>query len=246
MLRQLSKNPQEENVTQIEELQQSILAQFLALEGQQASSGISSGQTTLMDEDDITCFDDLDDTESDAHTAQTGGEEPTLAPANTDRHQIRIPMMPSTSEQPAPREKVAELMLRKRQASKLLKSLRDAIADKSFQYSHVIRVAPRKRVSNRARKTIIILNNSISFYCRAYNKCRSAMIRLDAEERTLARFRVLTRDDVKSSTALLNPNIPGSTQHRLSWIWQIGLDGQNQNPQALQECTFIPIVVFSF
>jgi hypothetical protein len=242
MLRQLSKDPQEENVKQIEALHQSILAQFLALEGQQASSGISSGQTTVMDEDDITFFDDLDDTESETQT----GEEPALAPANMGRHQIRVPMMPSTSEQPAPREKVAELTLRKRQASKLLKSLRDAIADKSFQYSHVIRVAPRKRVSNRARKMIIILNNSISFYCQAYNKCRSAMIRLDADERTLSKFKVLTRDDVKSSTALLNPNIPGSTQHRLSWIWQIGLDGKNQNPQALQECTFIPIVALSF
>ena len=62
------------------------------------------------------------------------------------------------------------------------------------------------------------------------------MVRLAAEEETLSRFPVLTRDDVKSSTALLNPNMPGSTKLRLSWIWHIEPSAAADTPEALQEC----------
>ena len=33
-------------------------------------------------------------------------------------------------------------------------------------------------------------------------------------------FKVLTVNDIKASTAIVNPNEPGSTQLKLSWIWR--------------------------
>jgi hypothetical protein len=39
-----------------------------------------------------------------------------------------------------------EINLHKNQASRLLHQLRELIADKSFQYSHIIQTAPRKEV----------------------------------------------------------------------------------------------------
>ncbi|KAF8799515.1 hypothetical protein BYT27DRAFT_7017072, partial [Phlegmacium glaucopus] len=113
-----------------------------------------------------------------------------------------------------------ELKLRIKQAAKTLEALRDMIADKSFQFSHVIRVAPRKGVHTRARSSIAKLNSWISYHCRVYSRCRMAMTKLGADEVTLNQYRVLTKGDIRSSTALLNPNEPGSTRHQLSWIWQ--------------------------
>jgi hypothetical protein len=46
---------------------------------------------------------------------------------------------------------------------------------------------------------------------------------------------VLTRDDVRPSTAILNPNIPGSSTLQLSWIWQTSrwhLFGPDPNTDA--------------
>lgn len=154
-------------------------------------------------------------------------------------HLVPLPM-PSTSKSPNPLHQAIELTLREQQASRLLNSLRETIADKSFQHSHVLRVAPRKAVRSRARSVIIQLNSRISFYCRVYNKCRLAMVRLGANQEILSKFRVLLKGDVKSSTALLDPNKPGSSTLQLSWIWQAESNVQQGSTQALQECVCFP------
>ncbi len=83
-----------------------------------------------------------------------------------------------------------------------------------------------------------VLPDKISFYCRAYNRCRAALIRLRADAALLQRFCVLAKDDVNSSSALLNPNIPGLMTHRLSWIWQLSInDAVPSLNDGLHECT---------
>ena len=71
-----------------------------------------------------------------------------------------------------------------------------------------------------------------------YNQGWAALVSLGANATLLRRFRVLTKDDVKASTALRNPNTQGSTTHQLSWIWQLSIDGAVPSlNEALQECT---------
>ena len=137
----------------------------------------------------------------------------------------------------------AELDLRLVQAGKALSTLRDLIAEKSFQYSHVIRVAPRRGVRTRARSTIAKINDMIGYRCRVYEHCRAALVKLNAGDVTLDKFRVLQRHDISSSTALLNPNEPGSSSHRLSWIWQTGRSTDNPDTMGIQECKLYQIFI---
>jgi hypothetical protein len=130
----------------------------------------------------------------------------------------------------------AELDLRIKQATRYLAALRDAIAQKSFQYSHVMRAAPTKGVRTRSRSAIIQISGRISHFSRVYCRARAALVRLGADERTLEKFKLLTRDDVKASTAILKPNIPGSTTLRLSWIWETGPRISGSAPDAMREC----------
>ncbi|KAF8806062.1 hypothetical protein BYT27DRAFT_7102812 [Phlegmacium glaucopus] len=53
-----------------------------------------------------------------------------------------------------------------------------------------------------------------------YARCRARLVQLGADPATQTRLRVLLIDDVRSSTAIVNPNVPGSTKLKLSWIWQ--------------------------
>jgi hypothetical protein len=62
------------------------------------------------------------------------------------------------------------------------------------------------------------------------------MIQLGANQEILSKFRVLLKEDVKSSTALLDPNNPGSSTLQLSWIWQAESNMQQGSTRALQEC----------
>jgi hypothetical protein len=141
-----------------------------------------------------------------------------------------------------------------------LNRIRDLIAEKSFQYSHVLRVSPRKGVNTRSRAEVKKLNLQISVHCRLYTQCRARLIKLGADQATIIRFRVLTIDDVKASTAVVNPNEPGSTRLKLSWIWQsaggqrwgLSLDDASDNAGAgagadinLFECMFYTLFKLS-
>ncbi|KAF8815455.1 hypothetical protein BYT27DRAFT_7079950 [Phlegmacium glaucopus] len=118
-------------------------------------------------------------------------------------------------------------------ADHYLNGLWNLIAEKSFQFSHVICVSPRKGVTTRSRASVKKLNLDIAVHCHMYARCRPRLIALGADAATQSRLRVLTIGDVQASTAVINPNEPGSTKLKLSWIWQtagghrLGLTGDN-------------------
>jgi len=132
--------------------------------------------------------------------------------------------------------RAVELRLRILQADNTLQALRDTIADKSFQYSHIIRAAPRKAVNTRARTAISKLNCLIVYYSRVYAHCRVALGRLGAVDFILDKYQNLRKEDLKSSTALLNPNEPGASRVKLSWIWLTFPEGHQSQPEILREC----------
>ena len=115
-----------------------------------------------------------------------------------------------------------EVRHRIKQARREVHRLRDIIADISFQYSHVIRGAIRKSVRTTSQKHVKSLHRDLVLHARIYTRCRSRLIALDCDENWLRIFQVLTKSDLKASTAILRPNIPGSSSLQLSWIWQTG------------------------
>lgn len=115
-----------------------------------------------------------------------------------------------------------EIKYRVQQAKLQLNQLRDLIADISFQFSHVIRGQIRKNIRTRSQKRVKSLHNQLTLQARIYTRCRNHMVALNCEESLLSQYRVLTREDLKSSTAILDPNKPGSTSLKLSWIWHSG------------------------
>ena len=142
-------------------------------------------------------------------------------PASDGPVQVEDQLLPLASNGNVGREWTQlEISLRITHAERHLSRVRDLIAEKSFQFSHVIRAAPRKAVNTRSRAEVKKINLQISVHCRLYTHCRNRLIILGAPREITNRFPILTTDDVKASTAIVNPNEPGSTQLKLSWIWQ--------------------------
>src|ERR1700678_3152447 len=81
---------------------------------------------------------------------------------------------PNVGQEHAP----LELSYRIQHAENHLNRIRDLIAEKSFQFSHVICVAPRKDVNTRSRAEVKKLNLKISVHCRLYTQCRARLITL--------------------------------------------------------------------
>jgi hypothetical protein len=113
-----------------------------------------------------------------------------------------------------------ELSLCIKQATRYLAAIREAMAEKSFQYSHVMHKAPSKSVRTRSRASISKLNNWIALCCWKYGRAQTVLVQLGADDKTLKMFRILLKEDIKASTAILDPNITGSSSLQLSWIWQ--------------------------
>ena len=160
-------------------------------------------------------------------------------PASEDPAQIEDQLIPLPSNgNIGPAYAELEVSHRITHADHHLNRIRVLIAEKSFQYSHVIRVSPRKGVNTRSRAEVKKLNLEIAIHCRLYTQSRAQLIKLSPHPETLNRFQILTTDDVKASTAVVNPNEPGSTRLKLSWIWQTacghrwGLGSSSINPAA--------------
>jgi len=115
-----------------------------------------------------------------------------------------------------------EIKYRIWQAKTQLNQLRDLIADISFQFSHVIRGQIRKNIRTRSQKRVKSLHNQLTLHARIYARCRNHLVALNCGQSILGQYRVLTREDLHSSTAILDPNQPGSTSLKLSWIWHSG------------------------
>jgi hypothetical protein len=148
----------------------------------------------------------------------TGWQQTGLDTSAVERQVLTLPSNGNVNED------VAALEIRDRvnQARRQITRLRDLIADISFQYSHVVRNAPRKSYRTAAQKRVRVLHNELSYNARIYAQCRSRLITLHCEESLLRIFRVLTREDLKASTEILRPNEQGSSSVKLSWIWRTG------------------------
>jgi hypothetical protein len=227
-VRRLVREPREEDLKEVEQQRQIVTAELQVLMSLQVKATDSLQLPHSQDEDPCPqFFDDLDDEQGEPYDA-VSVENPEIVPEHRP-----IPF-PSNCLPPGHDLRAVELDARKRQARHYLNGLREVIADKSFQYS-LLRRAANKAVRTRARGVIARLNNKITLYSRSYARARATLVRLGADDITLRMYQTLSKEDVRASSAILDPNEPGASTLRLRWIWQTDSPGSN-NPAALREC----------
>lgn len=235
-VRRLQHEPREQARLEVERLRQNLTAELVVLNSLRQSQDVGVIADPVRNANDRSDeFDDLDDDAilEDQHAESVHEDTADSTPPEQRRIVFPSTHMPSNH----PLRKV-ELKLRIKQASQYLTAVREAIAEKSFQYSHVMRVAPTKGVRTRSRAVISKINERLGYCCRMYGCARSALISLSADEQTLHKFRTLVKGDVKSSTAILDPNVPGASSQSLSWIWQTRSGSAKGTPESMLECTF--------
>jgi hypothetical protein len=260
----LVDEPLESDRQHIQKMRQELTAQFELLASIEQSLNIDSGGT-IMEADDMlhsTIFHDLDNDAGDGEgsaasstnryhgsstrmpNAESASPAQTIPDICPELRRINFPSLFSSQSRgdngdASMRQfRPIELQHRKYHAASLLGKLREVIAEKSFQYSHVIRKAHKKAVKTRSRARVSNLSDTIALIAKAYERNRLAMVRLDADQYTLATFKPLTRQDLRASTAVLDPNEVGSKNLTLSWVWQMTLNHADNSAAALEECAY--------
>ena len=270
-VRHLRRNPGEVDRQKIESERYELSALFLQLKQMQQEAGVAEPNSINSEtSDSVDVWDDLAfdpvpiaaeiiSPSADHVLASTVAANPGPQPASRARPPTRVGPVPIEDQILAlPSNgnisnihRDLETSHRVTIANEQLNNIRNLIAEKSFQFSHVIRVSPRKSVTTRSRAAVRKLNNEIAESCRRYTRCRDSLFVLGAENTILSRFKVLNPPDVSASTALLKPNEPGSTSIKLSWIWQsssrhlqasnidfdMDVDDSADDPSNVLECT---------
>ena len=160
-VRRLNDDPWEEERTQVENLRQKLTSHFAILSSIERRLNILPGPVAAFDDGlQATDFDDIDQ----EHAPATNSEpvEPAMA-APPQEPDPNLPLCPEAQtiqfpsniglihgehglEHSMMQYRAQELAVRTAQAGKLLGKIREAIAEKSFQYSHIQRQAPKKSV----------------------------------------------------------------------------------------------------
>jgi hypothetical protein len=237
-LRNLRRAPGNVQPQQIETEREEMTALVMQLKQAQQKAGVAEPYSACnTNSNPVDLWDDLafDPIAINVEPLRTGLENPLTSPTSrfnarqADSNDSARPTPPNypTADGPVPIEDTIialpsngttnevyrnlEIKHRVSVAEDQLNSIRNLIAEKSFQFSHVIRVSPRKGVTTRSRA---------AEHCRMYTRCRSCLFTLGADESILSRFQVLNPSDIAASTMVINPNEPGSTRVTLSWIWQ--------------------------
>jgi hypothetical protein len=241
-VRQYRRDPRDVDRDKLEKLRTDLVTILPELNRLQAAAGVfHSGRSDIDYRDDSlkdwdTIFDGLNSEHDDGHTMTSAsafsGTNAELSSALSEIHSGSTSASPEThaliehqslclpsNGNVSPAHNDIELSLRIKQAEAHLAQLRELIAEKSFQYSNVIRDAPTKGVQTKARATIKAINSRISFHCKVYTECRSKLVRLHADQSTLQKYLELKKEDIKASSAILDPNTQGSTTVHVSWIW---------------------------
>lgn len=238
-MRRLLTEPREEARLQVDRLRQNLIADFLLLQSFPQAHQLQADSVDNND-DDPSSFDDLDDVLSDTGSDVIPEDH---RPSRIQKSDLLPPerravILPSTHMPHDQALRKAELALRIKQATRYLAAVREAIVQKSFQFAQIMRAAPSKCVRTRTRTTIAKLNERIALCCRVYGRARAALVRLATDHTILDKFRILLKEDVKASTAIVDPNDTGSTSLRLSWIWQTRTLGAGSNPDEMRECEY--------
>ncbi|KAF9471221.1 hypothetical protein BDN70DRAFT_820283 [Pholiota conissans] len=243
-VRRLRREPREPDRQKIEDLRREVVSEFEVLSDMQRKIGVElcalhnhSAQTDLGE------FNKLEDDGGEtADPEETGDNVDTLPEDMRIPPEARVIPFPSnesdtdvlSSKQTMRKYRKQELDYRIRRAEILLARIRQGIADKSFQYSHIIRAANTKTVKTRGHTASARITHNIVLLAKLYTTNRVRLIQLDVVPEVLSRFKKLGPGDVDASTAVVNPNQLGSKQIKLSWIWLVDAV-DTSNPEGLRE-----------
>ena len=128
-----------------------------------------------------------------------------------------------------------ELRLRQGQANDALHGLRMALSEKAVLFRAQVRHAKSQVKKTRAWANINAADKTVQQHFKSYSRSRQAMVRLGASDSILQRYRPLRKNDLKASTQLIDPTVPGQRNKSLPWFWVVRDESGRQN-EWIHEC----------
>ncbi|KAF8547808.1 hypothetical protein OG21DRAFT_1479386 [Imleria badia] len=174
-------------------------------------------------EDDLA--EGLPSDESDGGDHSGDDENPdSLGGQRPDQAKIPLPSLLGDSKYQQPgweRLRSLELRLWMGQANNALHEIRLALADKAVLFRTDVQHAVSHARSTRAWSKVHVVDTMLGKHAAVYRRCRKAMLKLGADEATLARYQALREEDLKVTSAAMAANARGNRNQGLAWFWSM-------------------------
>jgi len=128
-----------------------------------------------------------------------------------------------------------EKMLRMGQANDALHGLRVALCHKAILFRG-LREATSKKKRNRSWDQIKSTTGSARHHVRVYLRARTALMNLGATEAELEPYQPLTREQLRITTARIDPALRGTRNSSLAWFWVTDVKRDMQDTEHMDEC----------
>lgn len=136
-----------------------------------------------------------------------------------------------------------EKQLRTGQANDALHELRLALADKAVLFCTDVRHASSQATTSRAWGRVMAVDATVNKFAKIYRASRRAMVALGASNSMLARYQVLSKDHLKVSSAVAEPNARGHRNDALPWFWSMDVARDAEANDWMMECkAFAPFL----
>lgn len=130
-----------------------------------------------------------------------------------------------------------EAQLRVGQMNDALQGLRLALGEKALLLRTSVRNNKSQRRVGRAWAGVNKEEAKVQKNLRAYNRGRNAVIRLDAANHLLERYKAIRKEDLTMSGDITEENRIGQRNENLAWFWRIGGDGmEGEDSPRMKEC----------
>ena len=155
--------------------------------------------------------------------------------------QLRVPLpsqvegeLPPALEQAA----AVELELRIGEANDALQGVRTQIGFKSYIFRKQIRAWKGKKRRTRGYDNIERSNEELNIQRKLYSNALRALKNLGAGQEILNKYKEIKKDDLRTVTAIAEPNSRGQSQVKLAWFWSLDVAGDSDGNEYMEECEF--------
>ena len=129
-----------------------------------------------------------------------------------------------------------ELQLRIGEVNDALQGIRTQIGYKSYIFRKQIRAYKGKKRRTRGYDNIQRSNEELNIQRNLYDNALKALKNLGAGQEILSKYKAIKKDDLRTVTAIAEPNASGQSRSTLAWFWSLDVAGDSDGNEYLEEC----------
>lgn len=128
-----------------------------------------------------------------------------------------------------------EITLREGQANDMLHAIRVHLADKAMLFRTTVRPARSQATTTRAWSQVHSVECIINLNSTIYKKCHAQLSKLGADQ-LLEKYPELLKSDLKTTSAVADPNTQGQRNSTLPWFWSLDVQGDSVSNDWMNKC----------